>query len=412
MIAKAKVITHGSTAVGYSAEKELADIVKVNNLPEGITPAAMWSRMMTLQEKYREKLNRHRPMVNTSIRIEVSPAEEETVGWTLDDWRKLTDEFIREFDTIDLSGMAKRKSAKSTKLQNSQYVVSLHHDSDSGILHLHINVNRIDMEGNVNDAHFIYERAMRAANTITARRGWVQAKTKRKWNIDRISQDCINALKRMKSFDWKEYERLLKEKGYELSFKRDEKGQIRGYTVRRGNSVYKSSDLGHSRGLTPSRIANTWNRLNQGKIRQALPPKPVTNAAAKPAGTQTSHPEPPVVREAPKPRMVHLDIPVEYRTYPVDIPEEIYRIIMNEAEVPDSADCLWTKLEDVQNTAILLFANMVDGATEIARNCGGGGGSASNDWGERPKDDKEWARECLRRARGLHTRTRGRGFRR
>ena len=98
MIAKAKVITHGSTAVGYSAEKELADIVKVNNLPEGIAPAAMWSRMMTLQEKYREKLNRHRPMVNTSIRIEVSPAEEETVGWTLDDWRKLTDEFIREFD--------------------------------------------------------------------------------------------------------------------------------------------------------------------------------------------------------------------------------------------------------------------------------------------------------------------------
>jgi hypothetical protein len=148
------------------------------------------------------------------------------------------------------------------------------------------------------------------------------------------------------------------------------------------------------------------------KIREAQPPKPVTNAAAKPAGTQTSHPEPPVVREAPKPRMVHLDIPVEYRTYPVDIPEEIYRIIMNEAEVPDSADCLWTKLEDVQNTAILLFANMVDGATEIARNCGGGGGSAGNDWGERPKDDKEWARECLRRARGLHTRTRGRGLRR
>ena len=100
MIAKAKVITHGSTAVGYSAEKELADIVKVNNLPEGISPAAMWSRMMTLQEKYREKLNRHRPMVNTSIRIEVSPAEEESVGWTLDDWRKLADEFIREFDAI------------------------------------------------------------------------------------------------------------------------------------------------------------------------------------------------------------------------------------------------------------------------------------------------------------------------
>lgn len=414
MIAKARVITHGSNAVGYAAEKELAEIVKVNNLPEGISASAIWSRMMTHQEKYREKLNRHRPMVNTSIRIEVSPAKEETVGWTMDDWLKLADEFIREFDAVDLSEKAKRESAKATKLENSQYVVSLHHDSKGKIKHLHINANRIDMDGNVNDAHYINIRAMTAANTITARRGWVQAMAKRKRNIDRISKDCINVLKRMKSFDWKEYELLLKEKGYDLVFKRDNDGHIRGYTVGRGKSVYKSSDLGHSRGLTPARIADTWNRLHDEQIHQEQPSKAVTNVAAKPAGTHADNPESRVTREEPKltPKMVHLDIPVDRRTVSVDVPEEIHRIIMNEAKTPDPAECLWTKLEDVQHTAVLLFAGMVNEATTIAQNCGGGGSSASNDWGERPKDDKEWARECLRRAHNLHIRNRGRGLRR
>ena len=185
MIAKAKVISHGSTAVNYSTKKELVDVIQFRHLPEGISASAVWSRMMTLQEKFRGKLDQHRPLELTSIRIEVSPAREESVGWTLDDWRKLADDFIRTFDAIDLSEKAKRKSAKSTNVRNSQYVVSLHRDSKSGILHLHINANRIDMDGNVNDAHFLFERARRAANVVTEERGWVQAETKRLQNIKR-----------------------------------------------------------------------------------------------------------------------------------------------------------------------------------------------------------------------------------
>lgn len=37
---------------------------------------------------------------------------------------------------------------------------------------------------------------------------------------------------------------------------------------------------------------------------------------------------------------------------------------MDEAKAPDPADCLLTKLEDVQHTAILLFAGMVNEALE------------------------------------------------
>ena len=414
MIAKAKVISHGSTAVNYAAKKKLVDVLQFHLLPEGISSAAVWSRMMTLQEQFRGKLNQHRPLELTSIRIEVSPAREESVGWTLDDWRKLADDFVRTFDAIDLSEKAKRKSAKSTNLRNSQYVVSLHRDSKSGILHLHINANRIDMDGNVNDAHFLFKRAMMAANAITEERGWVQAEVKRERNIKRYGDDCIAALKGMKRFSWEEYEKLLNEKGYSLVFKRDNDKKVRGYTVGRGKVLYKSSDLGHNRGLTPSRIVDTWKQLHQSEIRQEPAPKPVTHAPATIAGTQVSRPVPqsakPESKSAkPEPKKIHLEIPVDRKVCSVDIPEEIYRLIMAEAKAPDPADCLWTELKDVQHTALLLFAGMVNEATTIAQNCGGGGGSASNDWGKKPDGDKEWARECLRRAHNLHLRSRGRG---
>ena len=73
---------------------------------------------------------------------------------------------------IRLSAKSKRKSAKATNLKDSQYVVALHRDSKRGIMHLHIDANRIDIRGNVNDAHYIYERAMAAAAKVGQQRGW------------------------------------------------------------------------------------------------------------------------------------------------------------------------------------------------------------------------------------------------
>ena len=133
MIAIATTGSYGGNYLRYSTRKVDADIVKVHKLPEGLSATTMWEMMEATQLKYRAKLNRHRPLVNTMIKIEVSPSEEETAGWTLEDWVKLTDDFIRAFDAVDLSGKTKRSSAKSTNIRNSQYVAMLHHDSASGI---------------------------------------------------------------------------------------------------------------------------------------------------------------------------------------------------------------------------------------------------------------------------------------
>ena len=100
--------------------------------------------------------------------------------------------------------------------------------------------------------------------------------------------------------------------------------------------------------------------------------------------------------------MVHHDIDVDGKHYLVNIPEKINDILMKEATLPD--DVLWSRLADVQNTALLLFANYLDAATEIAESCGGGASTESN-WGRKDdEDDIEWARHCARQARQMHQR--------
>ena len=99
------------------------------------------------------------------------------------------------------------------------------------------------MEGNVNDAHYINDRAMIAANTITKRRGWVLAETKRQKNIEQITKACISVLKSMDSFDWNAYQAKVKEKGYGITLKRDKHGKVCGYYIMKGNSRYKSSAI-------------------------------------------------------------------------------------------------------------------------------------------------------------------------
>ena len=407
MIAKARCVSYGGNALRYSTKKEDAEIVKIHNLPEGLSATTLWAMMHATQQKFRENLNRHRHLEKTAIKIEVSPSEEETAGWTLEDWVKLSDDFIRAFDAVDLSGKAKRSSAKSTNLQNSQYVVMLHHDSQSGILHLHITASRLDMDGKVNDDHCIHERAMRAANQVTKDRNWVQAKTIQEANIRQIYKDCISILDQMdSSFSWERYEQNIRSLGYGIEFRRDSKDQITGYTILKGNSRYKSSILGSSRDLTPTRILDTWKELHPGRTESQKPvSQPETPQVVAPGRSKLPQPKPEEKKPVkPIPAKILQKITVGYKEYPVEIPETVFNFFKENADVPE--DTLWTKPEHILQTSMLLFAGFVDGATTIADNCGGAGSSATDDWGKKKpdEDDMAFAKRCLERARQLHTR--------
>lgn len=394
MIAKAATIQHGANAIHYSVGKDKAEVVRTNLLPDDLTPESMYTRMMLTQRFFAKEINRGKPLKRNMVRMEISPSSEESAGWNLEDWGTLADEYIRVFDSIDLSQKTRRASAKSTNIGNSQYVVVLHKDSASGIFHLHINANRVDQNGKVNDDHMIFERAMQAANIINERRGWVQSEDISTRNKEELTDACMQILAGLTQFSWSAYEKELKKAGYGVRIKKDSKGIVRGYSIAKGNSIYKSSELGKSRNLTPSRIEKTWAALHPqvGKSEQG------TESIQQTRTTKGAAVHTPDIRTY----TISTD---ERHTYRVDIPSEIDRLLKEACKVDEDS---FATLEDVHKTALLLFAEYLDGATEIAVTTGGGGGGPTDGWGRDPKeDDREWAQRCAQMANHLCRRRRG-----
>ena len=393
MIAKASTISHGANAIRYSVNKEKADIVKANLLPDNISPEAMYGRMMLVQRKFAENINKGRPLGRNVIRIEISPSEEESRGWTMNDSASLSNEFIRVFDSIDLSGKTKRASSKQTNLKGSQYIAALHRDSKSGILHLHIDANRVDMEGRINDSHKIGERAVMAANIINERRGWMQSEEIGIRHRQEISVCCMEILRKMDKFSWKQYEAELTKRGYKVHLQEKESGGVYGYSIKRGNSIYKSSVLGIGRSLTPSKIEATWAKLHPQE-RKSEPTKPISQQ------TRTAD-----ITPISQPVIKHYNIATdEYHSYHVEIPEAADNIIRQNCSLEEAHPL--AKLEEIQHTALLLFAGYLDAATSMATSSGGG--SDTGGWGrDKDEDELEWARRCARMANSMCKRRKG-----
>lgn len=186
----------------------------------------------------------------------------------------------------------------------------------------------------------------------------------------------------MPRFSWDEYVTQLKAKGYDLRLHRDSEGNVRGYSVRMGHSIYKSSVLGHSRNLLPSKIENTWASLHP------LPSKVIAL-------------QEPVIKQ--EPAKVESDI----IDVTVNVGGSVRNITISKAAFSEMTSNVMIlepnpRTETFANTgktAILLFANCINEATSIAENCGGGGSSPSSDWGrDNDEDELEWMRRCVRMA--------------
>ena len=394
MIAKARAISHGANSMRYVVNKDKADIIKLHLLPDNVSAESLWSRMLLHQAKFSGEYPK--AIKNNMIRIEVSPTSEETKGWTNTDWEKLADDFIREFDSIDLSEKNKCAKDRHTNLRNSQYVVSLHRDSKSGILHLHIDANRIDNDGNINNDHNIHIRAMAAANNIAKRRGWIQASDISIQNKQEITNDCMDALRSMDRFNWNDYVERLKQYGYDMMLQKDSQNIIRGYSIKRGNSTYKSSSLGKGRNLMPSKIEATWEKLHKEVLQQedADSENYVRNTFAELQTANNARCR--NCNEYQPQSLVHHSINWNYHDYEIDIPSNANDILMQDVSLPENN--VFATINDLQQTAVLLFAGYLDAATQMSESTGGGG-STPDGWGRnKDEDDLEWARRCARMA--------------
>ena len=355
----------------------------------------MWGAMETIHQKYEPKFRR-KPVTKPTLRMEVSPSLDETKGWTLKDWYDYALRFLEEFKKEVQAKEGKKKGKGKFNLDRAQIFACLHFDAKSGIPHLHILINRIDLDGNLMNDSFVGESAVKAAHAINVERGWELPEDIHDAHQKEITEACYDILRGMSSYDWDSYKHGLESRGYQIKEQRDKQGVLHGYTVLRGNSRFKSSILGKGRNLTVPKLEATWNKLH-----------PVTQSVVKPSSTEdtskTTERKPLTERQSvaqtkPEvPSVFRKILTVDDKRYSIVMPVEAYQTMQDAIQTPDDS----VPFENVLNVAMLLFMNYVDAATTVSESCGGGGSTPSN-WGkDDDEDERERARRCAQHAKWL-----------
>ena len=391
MVAKAASISHGINCIRYisgeSRNKENPELiyhVKDNLLPCELDAMGIWDLMKA-----------GAPMKKNVIRMEISPAREHTENFTMQDWQKLWDDFVREFDKIELEDENGKVYSHKTNIANSIYTVWLHYESDSGIPHLHAAVCRKDRFGTTNNDHNIHIRAQDAAQAVAIRRGWITAAEIHRINTDKIADDLTEILRAMPSWSWEDYAVRIRAKGYTIMIRPGKKG-VYGYSIGKGKARFKASELGTGRKLTASRIEDTWNKLHSQSAEKAK--QPVKKAGTKPVAPVVSKPvvspDKQVTDYTPwREGTSRYELTHEGKTAQFYIPNDVMQIFDDEFDYREIVN--WQELTDM---AVALFVGLTALDT-VSTGSGGGGSSNDDNWHDRKDEDEiERARRCARAA--------------
>ena len=405
MIMLAKVVPYGGNAVRYALEKEKAKLVKVNHMPDGIDPTAIWYMMKHHCQLHQQDRTVGRKLERLMVQFVISPTKEEAKNFTMNDWADLQDESLETMDSLGLIPKGMMKEVK-TNFRNSMNVGGLHSDSKSGTLHLHMDCCRVDLDGNTNDVHDIHKRAMMAAEIINMRHGWKQPKEIREMRKKAIADFCEYTLQKMQEFDVDFYFKILRMKGYEVTPRYDKSKKLVGYTIGKNASVFKASEVG--RKYMASQLEATWKKLHPKPVQvRVKPASPTVTPSSRPdrSAIQTTASTQPKVQQIAQPKPVpsfttfNINTPDGSKT--VSIPNAVKDIFFNEAQIPEGNDT--ATIENVAHVAMFLFVGYIDAATSMSESCGGGGGSSpDSDWGKKDdEDERQYARRCLKMAHSI-----------
>lgn len=399
MIGKAKSIRHGINDIRYisgeSRHKEHPELiyhVKDNLLPCELDAQGVYDMMKA-----------HAPMGKNVIRIEISPAKEHTENFTMQDWQQLWDDFVREYDKIEMTDDDGNVYSHRTNIANSIYTVWLHLESDSRIPHLHAAVCRKDRDGRTNNDHQIYSRAHDAAQAVAIQRGWMTAMEIHKANAVKVADDLMDILRAMPSWSWDDYVARVRSKGYTLMVRPDKKNVIKGYTVGKGKAVFKASELGTGRKLTASRIETTWHKLHNQSETKSVQPVGKT-------GTKTDAPAVPVAAKPDtQPATLSERAVANYLSWSDGtsryelthggntslfyIPDDVMQVFNDEFDYRETSN--WKELTDM---AVAIFVGLTALDTVSTGSGGGGSGNDNNCRDRKEEDEIERARRCARAA--------------
>ncbi len=444
MIGKAKSISHGYADLAYitgeSANKKHPEKIfrlHDNLMPSHLDAAGIWDHF---QIELGAKAGKFK---NEIVRIEISPALENTKDFTLDDWRELLFEVLREADNIELRDRNGKLFSERTNFSNSLYTAWLHFDSDSGVPHIHVGALRVDKYGMTNNDHSIHKRFQLATQKVALRRGWTTPKEIRMASIAKLELQCETILKDMQKFSFDDYFKAIEDlpDGYIVVPKHDKQGTLVNYAVYKDpdakrqqpadikklkKNKYKASDIGKGRHYMVSTLQQTWEKLHadlQQDGKQLADKVSITrqqaasNVSASVQTPCTASAEPlhsecrglaPVVQSTRTGVNKHDYTTYKRGTIPYDyigeegktclyIPEEVMDFFNDEYDYRFIANC-----DELIQTAIGVFVGIIVGPTEQVQ-VGSGGTTSDLPWRDKDDDDLRWAHKCAQYATAIHS---------
>ena len=141
MIAKAKAISHGKTAIEYAMRESKHAEVLTTNLVQNTSPDKIHQEFID-ESKYNGRCK------NKFIRIEIGIAPKDEANLSKEQLSEICDQFSKRFG-----------------FENHQWIACSHRDTDN--LHMHMIVNRIGIDQKVFDTSFISKKAGLIAEKIS-----------------------------------------------------------------------------------------------------------------------------------------------------------------------------------------------------------------------------------------------------
>ena len=319
MVIKLNSTSGGASSIGYGLTKKRdikqadnilakqnenvlfirADHLKVNSVLDTPMPSDIYRQMQLRQQVagmkrkdkfWNIKICPSKEDWKALLGFELVPGKltDEQKAKVLEVANKLIDASIEKLDTTDHHGYRHNKkgekysciTGKHTNLADSQAVWSIHFDTDD--IHIHGTANMVTEHNEIQEANMCIDRGFVAGDKVAEKFGLKQLSEYDNQRKERIHSDGISVLKNMKEFNLQTYFAEMMAKGWTIDPNTpDSKGVIHGYSV--GEKLYhndgslssvmmfKSSELGHSKDLTPSHLLKTWQKLHAAEQQAEAP---------------------------------------------------------------------------------------------------------------------------------------------
>ena len=231
MIAKAKAISHGKTAIEYAMRESKHAEVLTTNLVQNTSPDKIHQEFIDVS-KYNSRCK------NKFIRIEIGIAPKDETNLSKEQLSEICDQFSKRFG-----------------FENHQWIACSHRDTDN--LHMHMIVNRIGIDQKVFDTSFISKKAGLIAEKISRDMGLtvaneVEAKQKMYTQVVSFQRKMVRAkiekiahkVLSQEPTTLEQFSNLMNKEGVTVTEMKNKKGDTYGLRFTSYDETFKGSTIG------------------------------------------------------------------------------------------------------------------------------------------------------------------------